>query len=74
MIAAVIATIVMGVIAAVVYVGRERLGAQGLGLAALRTVALGALFLALFNPGRLQRAPSGAPSVSLRRWLGCRSC
>ncbi len=65
MIAAVITTIVVGVMAAVVYVGRERLGAQGLGLAALRTVAFGALFLALFNPGRLRRAPSGPPTVLL---------
>ena len=65
MIGAVVATIAVGVLAGFVYLGRERLGTEGLALALLRTVALGALFLALFNPGRLRRADRGAPTVLL---------
>ncbi len=63
MVAVVIATVVAALLAGFVYLGRERLGAQGVGLAALRTVALGALFFALFNPGRLSRISGRAPTV-----------
>ena len=63
MIAVVIATVLAAVLAGVVYLGRERLGVEGVGLAALRTVALGALFFALFNPGRLSRISGRAPTV-----------
>jgi hypothetical protein len=65
MVGVVLATLVAALIATVVYVGRERLGVEGLGLAALRTVALGALFLVLFNPGSLRRMTGGAPTVLL---------
>ncbi len=63
MLAVVIATMIAAILAGVVYVRRERLGAEGVGLAALRTVALGALFFALFNPGRLSRITGRAPTV-----------
>ncbi len=65
MIAAIVATVASAVVAGVVYLGRERLGPEGLALAALRTVAFGALFLVLFNPGWLRRAAPGAPTVLL---------
>ena len=65
MIGAVLATIAVGFLAGFVYVGRERLGIRGLGLAALRTLGLGALFFALFNPGRFMTAPQGPPIVLL---------
>jgi hypothetical protein len=65
MTAVILATLIVAVLAVVVYVGRERLGAQGLGMAALRTIALGALFVALFNPGRLRRVAGGSPTVLL---------
>ena len=63
MVAVVIATVLAAVLAGVVYLGRERLGVEGVGLAALRTVAFGALFFALFNPGRLSRISGRAPTV-----------
>jgi hypothetical protein len=48
-----------------VYLGRERLGPEGLGLAALRTVGLGALVLLLFNPVQTGRTTGGPPTVLL---------
>ena len=65
MVGVVLATLFVAVLAGTVYLRRERLGVQGAGLAALRTVALGALFLALFNPGRLSRVTGGTPMVLL---------
>lgn len=43
---------VIAVAAVFVYLARERLGPEGLGLAALRTIGLGALVVLLLNPGR----------------------
>ena len=65
MVGVVLATLFVAVLAGIVYLRRERLGVQGAGLAALRTVALGVLFLALFNPGRLSRVTGGTPMVLL---------
>ena len=48
-----------------IYLRSRTWSVQGAGLAALRTVALGALFLALFNPGRLIRVTDGTPMVLL---------
>jgi hypothetical protein len=55
----------LGAASAFVYLGRERLGAEGVGLAALRTVGLGALVLLLFNPTRAVRETGGPPTVLL---------
>ena len=65
MLGIIILTAVGAALAGGVYLGRERLGAQGLGLAALRTLAFGALFVALFNPGGLRRIAGGATTVLL---------
>lgn len=49
---------IVGVIALAamfVYLARERLGSQGLGLAALRTIGLGALVVLLLNPARREQ-------------------
>ncbi len=51
------------VFAGFVYLGRERLGAQGAGLALLRTLAFGALILAFFNPGCTRTELGGPPLV-----------
>ena len=48
-----------------VYLGREELGATGLGLATLRTLGIAALLLLLFNPGRAVRTQGGPPIVLL---------
>lgn len=48
-----------------VYLLHERLGATGLGLAALRTVGLGALALLLLNPVRGRRMSDASPTVLL---------
>ncbi|MDH3456231.1 MAG: hypothetical protein OER90_05265, partial [Gemmatimonadota bacterium] len=53
------------VLALFVYLGRERLGREGLGLAALRTVGLSALVLLVLNPGCAQSGQRGAPVVLL---------
>ena len=61
-----IGVVVVGaVIALGVYLGREKLGTEGLGLAALRTVGLGALVLLFFNPARSVRTTGGPPVVLL---------
>ncbi len=62
---AVIAVVGLGLVAGAVYVGWERLGAVGLGLAALRTTGLGALVLLLWNPARTVRVSGGPPVVLL---------
>jgi hypothetical protein len=46
-----------------VYLGRERLGAAGVGLAALRTIALAALVVAFVNPARDVRHQGGPTTV-----------
>jgi hypothetical protein len=48
-----------------VYLWRERLGASGLGFTLLRTMAFGALALAIFNPGLLPRRSAGDATVLL---------
>ena len=48
-----------------VYLGREQLGAVGLGLATLRTIGVTALLLLLFNPESAGRVVGGAPVVLL---------
>ncbi len=48
-----------------VYLGREQLGAVGLGLAMLRTVGVAALLLLLINPDRAVRVAGGAPVILL---------
>lgn len=48
-----------------VYVGRERLGAAGVGMAALRTAGLAALVLLLVNPVAVRRVSGGPPTVLL---------
>ena len=53
------------VVAGLVYVGYERLGAAGLGLAALRTLGVGALVLLLINPSGAARRTSAPPTVLL---------
>ncbi len=53
------------VLAVFVYVGRERMGLQGLGMAALRTAGLGAVIVLFLNPGRTVRIAGEAPVVLL---------
>ena len=48
-----------------VYLGREQLGAVGLGLATLRTIGVTALLLLLFNPESAGRVAGGEPVVLL---------
>lgn len=55
----------VAVLAALVYLGRERLGARGVGLAALRTVGLGALLVLLVNPAELEPGGTGPVTVLL---------
>ncbi len=57
--------LVVVVVALGVYLGLERLGTTGLGLAALRTVGLGALVLLFFNPARSVQTSGGPPVVLL---------
>lgn len=65
MLAVALATVAAAVLAGVVYLRRERLGAVGVGMAALRTFALAALVLLLVNPTRTERVTGGAPTVLL---------
>jgi hypothetical protein len=65
MLTTVVVTIAIGVAAGYVYLRREQLRFQGIGLAALRTVAMGALVLLLVNPGRSERRQGGNPVVLL---------
>jgi hypothetical protein len=52
-------------IAGFTYLRRERLGIEGLGLAALRTVALASLLVLVLNPVRGARVAGGEPTVLL---------
>lgn len=65
MLIVVVITVAVAVFAGFVYVGREQLGLVGVGLAALRTIAVGALVLLLINPGSSQRQVGGNPVVLL---------
>ncbi len=65
MLAVSLAVLVTALIAGLVYVGYERLGAAGLGLAALRTAGVGALVLLLVNPSRTSRVSRTPPTVLL---------
>jgi hypothetical protein len=60
-----VAAAVAAAIAGLVYVGYERLGVSGLGLAALRSVAVGALILLLVNPAHSVRTPHVPATVLL---------
>jgi hypothetical protein len=53
------------VLALFVYLGHERLGLEGLGLATLRTVGLSALILLVLNPGWARSGQRGARVVLL---------
>jgi hypothetical protein len=73
----VVGTAAMSIWSAYVYVVRERLGLEGLGLAALRTIGVAALLLLLVNPGGVSRSSDEAAVVLLdaslsmevgRRW------
>ncbi len=65
MLAVVIASFVAMGIAGAVYLGWERLGTGGVGMATLRAGALVALVVLLFNPARTERVRGGAPTVLL---------
>ena len=65
MLAVGLGVLVAACVASFVYVIREGLGLQGLGLAALRTMGLGSLLLLLVNPGNTVRVSGGAPVVLL---------
>ena len=53
------------VFALFVYLGRERLGVEGVGLAVVRTVGLAALILLVLNPGCARSGQRGPPVVLL---------
>ncbi len=61
----IVATLVVAGGAVFVYLVRERLGVQGVGMAALRTTALGALLILLVNPMGERSADAGPPTVLL---------
>ncbi len=65
MLAVGLGVLVVAGVAGFVYVIREGLGLQGLGLAALRTMGLGSLLLLLVNPGSTVRVSGGAAVVLL---------
>ena len=65
MLAVSLAALAAAAIAGLVYLGHERLGAAGLGLTALRTLAVGALVLLLVNPSRTGRVAPTPPTVLL---------
>lgn len=65
MLEVVIATIAAAAVGLLVYVGRERLKLEGLALAALRTVGLGALVLLFLNPSTTLSVRGGPPIVLL---------
>jgi hypothetical protein len=62
---AVFGVLLTAAFAAFVYLRHERLGLEGVGLAALRTVGLGAVILLVFNPGCARPATTGVPLVLL---------
>ena len=53
------------ILAGFIYVRREQMGLEGVGLAALRTISMTALVLLLVNPGRSRREAGGSPVVLL---------
>lgn len=53
------------IVAGLVYLGRERLGAAGVGLAMLRTLGVGALIVLLVDPVRTARRAGGPATVLL---------
>ncbi len=55
----------VAVLAVFVYVAREQMGLEGIGLAALRTAGLGALIVLFLNPGRAVRVEGEPPLVLL---------
>jgi hypothetical protein len=61
----ILGSVAAAALAGVVYLARERLGAAGFGMAALRTIAFGALLLVLFNPGSARRVAGGPATVLL---------
>jgi hypothetical protein len=65
MLTVVVTTAATAMLAGFVYLRREQLGFEGVGLAALRTIAIGALVLLLVNPGSSERQPGGSPVVLL---------
>jgi hypothetical protein len=60
-----LAMLATAVIAGLVYVGYERLGAAGVGLAALRTLGVAALVLLLINPSGAARHTTAPPTILL---------
>ena len=58
-------TVIAAAFSGFVYLSREQLGLSGVALAALRTIAFGALLLLLVNPGRSTRQAGGNPVVLL---------
>jgi hypothetical protein len=61
----VVGIVVAAVLAGFVYLGRERLGMEGAGLAVLRTAAFSALLVALINPGCMRRQSGSDATVLL---------
>jgi hypothetical protein len=61
----ILATIAVAVGALAIYVRRERLGARGVALAALRTVAVASLLVLLANAGREETIAGGPATVLL---------
>ncbi len=60
-----VATALALALAGALYLGIERLGAAGWGMALLRAAGVFALTLLLFHPARLGPAPAGPPTVLL---------
>ncbi len=60
-----LAVLACAAVAGAVYLGRERLGPEGVGMALLRTAGLGALVLMLINPTRTARVAGGSATVLL---------
>lgn len=73
MLIAILVTIAGAALAGGVYVMRERMGWEGLGLAGLRTIAFGALLFAFFNPVTSSRFGRSDPTVLLDASLSMRA-
>src|SRR5690349_8360131 len=65
MFAVVLASLAAIALAGGVYLGWERLGTRGAGMAALRAAALIALAILFFNPVRTEHVRGGPPTVLL---------
>lgn len=61
----ILAALLAAGVAGFAYLGRERLGPPGIGLAMLRTTALVSLIMLFFNPARARRVEGGPPTVLL---------